>query len=140
MEARIAERPTHILTTHPFFPFAMYAHLPYTLNIEAFHLRIVMAMTVESQSGRRDNRIEARVSHATKALCQKAAILQGRSLTDFIVQSAVEAAKRTVQENEFLELNYRDRVAFVEALLKAPTTPNAKLQKAAKRHAQVFPG
>jgi uncharacterized protein (DUF1778 family) len=85
-------------------------------------------------------RLEARVSGETKALCQKAANIQGRTLTDFIVNSAVDAARRAVRESEFLELTYRDRVAFVEALLRAPKSPNAKLRKAAKRHARTFQG
>jgi uncharacterized protein (DUF1778 family) len=85
-------------------------------------------------------RLEARVSADTKALCQEAASLQGRTLTDFVINSAVEAARRTLQENEFLQLTYRDRVAFVETLLNAPTAPNAKLRQAAERHAQIFPG
>ena len=88
----------------------------------------------------RAERLEARVSQDAKQLCQKAASIQGITLTDFVVNSAVEAAKRTVRENDFADLTYRDRVAFVEALLKAPTKPNAKLRKAAKRHAQVFKG
>jgi uncharacterized protein (DUF1778 family) len=88
----------------------------------------------------RTERLEARVTADTKALCQEAASIQGRTLTDFVVSSAVEAARRTVQENEFLRLAYRDRVAFVETLLNAPTAPNAKLQEAAKRHAQIFAG
>jgi uncharacterized protein (DUF1778 family) len=88
----------------------------------------------------RVQRLEARVSPEAKALCQKAATIQGRTLTDFVVTSAIDAAKRTVYENEILELSYRDRVAFVEALLNAPTTPNAKLIAASKRHAQMFPG
>ncbi len=84
-------------------------------------------------------RLEARVSREAKALCQKAAAIQGRSLTDFIVNSAVEAATRTVQENEFIVLTQRDRVAFVKALLNAPA-PNTRLQKAAEHHAQIFRG
>jgi len=89
---------------------------------------------------RRLERLEARVSREAKTLCQKAASIQGLTLTDFVVNSAVEAAKRTVRENEFLELSYQDRVAFVEALLKAPASPNAQLRKAAKRHARIFQG
>ena len=85
----------------------------------------------------RVERLEARVSRETKALCQKAAKIQGSTLTEFVVNSAVEAARRTVRESEFLELTQRDRLAFVEALLNAPT-PNARLQKAAERHAQMF--
>lgn len=78
-------------------------------------------------------RLEARVSPEAKALCQKAATLQGRSLTDFVVTSAVEAAARTVREHELVELSRRDRIAFVEALLNPPA-PRVRLQKAMQRH------
>ncbi|HEX4810853.1 MAG TPA: DUF1778 domain-containing protein [Bryobacteraceae bacterium] len=87
----------------------------------------------------RNERLEARVSRETKKLCQRAANIQGCTLTDFVVNSAVEAAKRIVKGNEFVELTQRDRVAFVEALLNAPA-PNARLRKAAERHAQTFGG
>jgi uncharacterized protein (DUF1778 family) len=82
-------------------------------------------------------RLEARVSRETKALYQRAADIQGSSLTQFVVNSATEAAKRIVRENELMELTYRDRVAFVESLLNPPA-PNARLQRAAARHAQMF--
>jgi uncharacterized protein (DUF1778 family) len=71
-----------------------------------------------------------------KALCQKAATIQGRTLTDFVIHSAVEAATRTVRDNEILELSRRDRLAFVEALLNAPS-PNARLRRALRRHDQL---
>ena len=86
----------------------------------------------------RVERLEARVTRATKALCQKAATIQGSTLTEFVVNSAVEAAKRIVRESEFLELTRRDRLVFVEALLNA-SKPNARLRNAAARHAQLFP-
>jgi uncharacterized protein (DUF1778 family) len=79
------------------------------------------------------------VSPETKALCQKAAAIQGSTLTEFVVNCAVEAARRTVREHEFVELTQRDRIAFVEALLNAPA-PNARLRRAAQRHAQTFEG
>ena len=87
----------------------------------------------------RSERLEARVSRETKALFQKAADIQGSTLTEFLVNSALEAAKQTMRENEFVELTRRDRIAFVEALLNAPV-PTARLQKAAARHAQMFRG
>lgn len=87
----------------------------------------------------RTERLEARVSRETKALCQKAAAIQGSSLTDFIVKSAVEAAKHTMREHEFVELTRRDRIAFAEALLSAPA-PNSRLRKAVARHTQMFQG
>ncbi len=54
----------------------------------------------EHKRRQRAERLEARVSRETKALCQKAATLEGRSLTDFLVTSVVEAAKRIIRENE----------------------------------------
>jgi uncharacterized protein (DUF1778 family) len=84
-------------------------------------------------------RIEARVSPETKALCEKAAVIQGSTLTEFVVSCAVETAKRTLRESELSELTRRDRIAFVEALLNPPA-PNERLRKAAARHAQIFRG
>lgn len=85
----------------------------------------------------RDARLEARVSRETKALWERAAAVQGKKMTEFVVNSAVETAHRVLRESELADLTRRDRIAFVEALLNSPA-PNAKLRKAAARHAQVF--
>ena len=78
-------------------------------------------------------RLEARVSVDEKKLFQHAAALQGRSLTEFLVSCAHEAAKKTLQEHEIMALSARDRKAFVSALLKPPA-PGKRLKKAAKRY------
>ena len=75
----------------------------------------------------RDARLEARVPRETKTLWERAAAVQGRKVTEFVVSSASEAAHRT----------RLDRITFVEALLNPPA-PNERLRKAAARHAQVF--
>lgn len=85
---------------------------------------------------KREGRLEVRVSNDIKVLCQRAAKLQGRTLTDFVVHTVVEAAKRTIHESEFMELTLRDRTAFVEALLNPPT-PNTKLRKAMARRTEL---
>ena len=85
----------------------------------------------------RDARLEARVSRETKELWKRAAAIQGRNVTDFVVTSAVEAANRILREHELADLTRRDKIAFVEALLNPPV-PNARLRDAAARHAQVF--
>jgi uncharacterized protein (DUF1778 family) len=85
----------------------------------------------------RDARLEARVSRETKALWEKAAAVQGRKVTEFVVNSAVEAAHRVLRENELADLTRHDKIAFVEALLNPPS-PNARLRSAVARHAQVF--
>jgi hypothetical protein len=43
----------------------------------------------------------------------------------------------TVQENEFMLLTRRDRIAFVGSLLNAQL-PNTPLQEAVERHAQTL--
>jgi uncharacterized protein (DUF1778 family) len=95
-----------------------------------------MRATVTSPT-RKDERLEARVSAETKALCQEAATIQGQSLTDFIVGSAVESARRVLREKELIELTQRDRIAFVDSLLNPPL-PNQRLREAARRYEQVF--
>jgi len=86
---------------------------------------------------RKDERLEARVSAEAKALCQEAASLEGRSLTDFIVSSAVESARRILRERALIELSQRDRNAFVGSLLNPPL-PSQRLRKAARRYERVF--
>ena len=78
-------------------------------------------------------RFEARLTPELKSLLQRAATLTGRSLTDFVVTSAQEAATRTLREHEAMNLSVRDRQVFVAALLKPPT-PGPRLRKAAQRY------
>jgi uncharacterized protein (DUF1778 family) len=82
-------------------------------------------------------RLEARVSPETKALLQKAADLEGRTLTDFVVVSVQAEAYRVIAQHQMLHLSIEDGEAFVEALLNAPQ-PNEALQAAALRYKQVI--
>ncbi len=105
--------------------------MPYTKSVGAIAERKPRGERGES------GRLEVRVSAEAKALCQKAARLQGRTLTDFVAQSALEAAQRTLREQELLNLSQRDRTTLVNALLDPPE-PNAALRKAARRYRQTF--
>lgn len=87
------------------------------------------------QPRQRFERLEARISPDQKTLFKKAAALEGRTLTDFVIDCVVQEARRVVQENETLKLSQRDRQLFVEALLNPPA-PNQALLKAAKMHAR----
>lgn len=82
-------------------------------------------------------RLEARVSPETKALLQKAAALEGRTLTDFIVASVQAEARRVIQQHQTLQLGIEDSAAFVDALLNPPT-PNDALSAAALRYKQAM--
>ncbi|MDV3001989.1 MAG: hypothetical protein N5P05_003595 [Chroococcopsis gigantea SAG 12.99] len=78
-------------------------------------------------------RLEARISPETKALVQRAADLQGRTVTDFVIASIQEAAYVVIKEHQALHLGVEDSEAFVEALLNPPE-PNEALKSAALRY------
>jgi|WetSurMetagenome_2_1015567.scaffolds.fasta_scaffold150829_3 uncharacterized protein (DUF1778 family) len=78
-------------------------------------------------------RLEARISQDLKRRLEYAAFLRGATLTEFVVQSAREAAVRTIRENEVLTLSERASAAFAELLLNPPR-PNKKAMAAAKRY------
>lgn len=75
-------------------------------------------------------RLETRVTIEQKAQLQQAAALSGRSLSDFVITSAQEAARLVLEQHETIRLSRAGQLAFVNALL-APKSPNAKLQRAA---------
>ena len=81
----------------------------------------------------RGERLEARVSREQKLLLQQAARLQGRSLTDFLISSAHEAAVRTIEEMQVIRLSVEDSRLFAEALLN-PREPTDDLRAAARRY------
>ncbi|WGV28870.1 DUF1778 domain-containing protein [Halotia branconii CENA392] len=80
-------------------------------------------------------RLEARISKEQKELFQRAAKIQGRTLTDFVISSLLNAANQVIQENEMMILSRKDQEVFVEALLNPPE-PSAKLKAAAQRYKQ----
>jgi uncharacterized protein (DUF1778 family) len=82
-------------------------------------------------------RLESRVTAEQKRLIEQAAALQGRSLTDFVLSSVLDAAKRTIEEHQRLELSLRDSEAFVEALLNPPA-PNDRLRESVGHYRQAM--
>ena len=81
----------------------------------------------------RDARLEVRMSAAQKSLLQHAAALSGRKLSEFVVTSAQDAARRMIAEHESIRLSREEQLAFVQGLLQPPE-PNARLKRAAKAH------
>jgi uncharacterized protein (DUF1778 family) len=85
--------------------------------------------------GGKTARLELRLRAEQKQLLEKAAALQGSSLTDFVTASLETAAARVVQLHEVLELTARDSEAFAAALL-SPPPPSLRLSRAAERYAE----
>lgn len=91
--------------------------------------------TPEHDSDVKRDRLEARITREQKAVLMRAAALQGRTLTDFVVHSAQEAAVRVIEVHESIKLGKQDREAFIEALLNPPA-PGKRLRAAARRFAR----
>jgi uncharacterized protein (DUF1778 family) len=82
---------------------------------------------------KRSGRIEARVTVHEKRLFERAAALEGRTLTDFLLASAREVAERTIGRHESYRLTPEDQRVFVDALLNPPA-PNRALRTVMRRH------
>ena len=80
-------------------------------------------------------RLEARLDFEQKAVIQRAAELEGRSITDFVVQNAYQAAKKVIEENTIVRLSALDSKKLVELLMK-PAEPSHYLQKSATEYKQ----
>ena len=79
----------------------------------------------------RSERLEARIPPDLKALYATAADLCGQTLTDFVLSTVTDAARRIVRENEVLEWTRRDQQTFAAALMHPPA-PALKLAAAAE--------
>lgn len=78
-------------------------------------------------------RIDARLPESVLDLLRRAASIQGRSLSDFIVASAREAAERAISDHELISLSAADQRLFAETILNPPPITDA-LVRASKQH------
>jgi len=78
-------------------------------------------------------RLEARLPRPVLARLKRAAEIQGRTVTDFVVAAADEAACRTIEQTEIIRLSVKDQRQIAAALLHPPA-PTPALKKAFQRH------
>ena len=81
----------------------------------------------------RTERLEARVTAEQKSLIERAAALQGRSVTEFVLTSVQDAARRAIEEHSRLALTVRDSKAFVDTMLN-PQPVNGRLRNTVRRY------
>jgi len=89
-----------------------------------------------SQRQTRSVRLEARISPDGLAIVKRAAEIQGRSLSDFVVAAAQEVAYRTIEEVEIIRLSPEDQRLLAEALLNPPPVAPA-LERAMEHYRRV---
>ena len=89
------------------------------------------------QTTPRTARLETRISREALAIVRRAAEIQGRSVSDFVVAAAQEAAKKTVTETEVIRLSRKAQEKFA-ALLTQPPAPAPALKRAFKLHRSLI--
>ena len=96
-----------------------------------------LAQRAKRQTGRpvrvKTYRFDARLNEEQKLLIQRAADLEGRTMTDFVLRSAEEAAERTIEVRAMLILTARDTEAFADAILN-PVKAGPVLRKAVREY------
>jgi len=80
--------------------------------------------------------LEARITPDLQALLKRAAELEGRSVTDFVVTAAQAAAEKRTEQTQVIRLSLEDQRAFVEAILNPPE-PTPALRRAFQRHREL---
>ena len=83
----------------------------------------------------KDARINLRLKHNAKLMLERAASFEGKTVSGFILSSALERAEETIQKHDALELNAQDSERFFNALA-APVQFNKKLLAAFDAHHQ----
>src|ERR1700681_2474049 len=79
-----------------------------------------LGATMMPQDQTRTARLEARITPDALAVVKRAAEIQGRSVSDFVVAAAQEAAHRTIEETQIIRLSVEDQRALAEAILNPP--------------------
>jgi uncharacterized protein (DUF1778 family) len=111
----------------------MSGHWPYILVNRRRIGRMTEAIGKPPRSRVRGERLETRVTAEQKNLIERAAALQGRTVTDFVLTSVQDAARRAIEEHNQLALSVRDSEAFVDALLN-PKPINDRLRETVRRY------
>ena len=81
-------------------------------------------------------RLEARISKELHATLKRAAELQNRTVTDFVITAVQEAAQNAIEQTEVLRLSLADQERFAQVLLSPPKATPA-LKRAFTRHRKL---
>lgn len=82
-----------------------------------------------------EERVDARLSRANKALLKRAADLSGQPISQFMVTSALERAQQVIEAHAQTRLSEAAGRQFLKLIQN--DKPNAALVRAVKRHRQL---
>ena len=78
-------------------------------------------------------RLEARLTAEQRALIERAAAYEGRSISEFVIGAAQAAAREIIERHEIIRLSETQSRLLVELLVSSPE-PNAALRAAKEAH------
>lgn len=78
-----------------------------------------------------NSRLSLRIRAQDKAVLMRAVALENTDLTDFVIRTALQAAKTVIEQAERVPLSERDSLRVL-AVLEQPPAPNARLLAAAE--------
>lgn len=81
----------------------------------------------------KSERINLRLQQSAKQLIERAATFEGKTVSSFIVSSALASAEKALHEHESIRLTEKDAQRFFDALAK-PVSFNKKLLEALAEH------
>jgi uncharacterized protein (DUF1778 family) len=81
-------------------------------------------------------RLEARISTELHATLKRAAEMQNRTMTDFVIAAVQEAAQRAIEQTGVIRLSLADQQRFAQSLLSPPKA-NPALVRAFNRHRKL---
>lgn len=87
----------------------------------------------------KDERLQVRLDERAKSILEQAAGYERKSLSQFVLATALEHAEQIIQEHRDVTLNDADWKRFYEALEK-PAAPNRTLRKAFARYRKASGG
>ena len=90
-----------------------------------------------TQAPNRSARLEARIAPDVLAAVKRAAEIQGRSVSDFVVAAAQDAAERTIHEAQIIRLSIADQERIAD-LLANPPAESPGLQRAFAAHRELI--
>jgi uncharacterized protein (DUF1778 family) len=67
-------------------------------------------------------RIDARIPLSVREIIDRAAAMQGRTRTDFLIEAALEKAEKVITEQAVIRLTVQDQAMLAKALLEEKTT------------------
>lgn len=83
------------------------------------------------------SRIDARIPLVVRETIDRAAAMQGRTRTDFLIEAALEKAERVIAEQSLIRLTMRDQELLADALQNGKTLePTPFLKELADEYAE----